>query len=292
MNQLFEPLNKSDFIPSSFKPIVKNSYSFFNLRFKVGVVIFALILLFAVFGPMVSGYTYDEINLENKNLPPSKEFIFGSDELGRDVFTRFCYGARISLSVGLIAAVIDLLVGVIYGAVAGYLGGKTEEIMMRICDSLYAVPYLLYVILLTVIFNPGFTTILIALTITGWINMARIVRAEILKIKNQEFILAAITIGASKKRIIFNHLIPNVSSTVITTLMLSVSQAIFTEAFLSFLGLGIQAPVSSWGTMICDGISALYYYPWRLFFPAMAITLTILACNLMGESLKSSFRII
>jgi oligopeptide transport system permease protein len=292
MTQLFDPVSKAEIDAIVKKKTKANNFSLSrNKKLIIGGIIFGVILLLAIFGPIFSKYKYDELYLEKRNTPPSKEFLFGSDELGRDIFTRVCYGGRISLTIGLFATVIDLIIGVLYGTTAGFLGNKIDELMMRICDTLYAIPYLLYVIVLTVIFYPGFFTILLALTITGWINMARIVRSEILKIKAQEFILAATAIGASKKRIILTHLIPNVASTVVTTVILTMSQAIFAEAFLSFLGLGIQAPVPSWGIMICDGISALYYYPWRIFFPAISITLTILSCNLIGESLKKAFRV-
>jgi len=263
-----------------------NTSIFSNFKLVIGTFIFLIIAILAIFGPIFSSYTYDEINLEFINSAPSLKHLFGTDELGRDIFTRLCFGARISFFVGFFTLVIDLLIGVTYGTVAGFLGNKVDEIMMRICDSLNSIPYLLYVIMFTVIFGPGFTTILMALMTTCWISMARIVRAEVLKIKTKEFILAAVAIGASKKRIIFNHLIPNTSTTVITTIMLSISQAIFTEAFLSFLGVGIQAPMPSWGVMIYDSISALSSYPWRLFFPASAISLMILSCNLVGENLK------
>jgi len=242
----------------------------------------------AIFGPYFNGYSPYEIHLELKNRAPSWSFIFGTDELGRDVFTRTWWGARISLSIGIIAAVIDVVIGIIWGTTAAYFKGFTDEIMMRICDILCSIPYLLIVILLLVIFGPGFTTIIIALSVTGWINMARTIRGHALQILESDFIQAAHSIGASKRRIIFRHLIPNTFGTIIATVTLTIPVAIFSEAFLSFLGLGIQAPAASWGVMVSDSLSALRYYPWRLFFPASMITLTMLGFNLFGDGLRDS----
>lgn len=281
----------------SYSLISKRNQSFWNdawLRFcsnksaLVGSIILFFLLFMAIFGPYFNSYTSYELHLELKNQPPSLNFWFGTDELGRDVFTRTWWGARISLSVGIIAAVIDVLIGIIWGTTAAYFKGMTDEIMMRICDILYSIPYLLIVILLLVILGPGFTTIIIALSVTGWINMARIIRGHALQILESDFIQAANSIGASKKRIIFRHLIPNTFGTIITTVTLTIPVAIFSEAFLSFLGLGIQAPVASWGVMVSDSLSALRYYPWRLFFPASMITLTMLGFNLFGDGLRDS----
>ncbi|MES2272762.1 MAG: ABC transporter permease [Chlamydiota bacterium] len=255
--------------------------------------VFSLITLFFLFtmaliGPLVSPYSYSEIHLELKNTPPCKQFWFGSDELGRDLFTRIWWGARISLFIGVTAATIDVIIGVFWGSLAAFLGGKREELMMRICDVLYAIPYLLVVILLTVIRGSGIITILIAMTFTGWINMARIVRAQVLSIKQNDYITAAKAIGASPLRILFSHLIPNSLGPIIAAMTLTIPTAIFTEAFLSFLGLGIQAPAASWGVMLNDGLSAMRYYPWRLFFPAAMITLTMLSFNLLGNALRDA----
>ena len=243
----------------------------------------------AIIIPFFSPHTYYETHLSLKNNAPSASFWFGTDELGRDLFTRIWWGARISLFVGIAAAVIDMAIGVFYGAFAGMIGGKLEEFMMRMTDILYSLPHLLIVILLMVIMKPGVTTILIALTITGWINMARIVRAQILQIKQNDFVMAAYMLGASRWRVLFRHLIPNSIGSIITTMTLTIPAAIFTEAFLSFLGLGVQAPIASWGTMASDGLSALRYYPWRLFFPAGFISITMLALNLLGDGIRDAF---
>ena len=253
-----------------------------------GLVFLFFLLLMAIFGPMLTGYTYYETHLHLKNHRPSSAFWFGTDELGRDLFTRIWWGARISLFVGISAAIIDMLIGVFYGAFSGLIGGKIDEIMMRSADILYSLPYLLVVILLMVVMGPGIITIIIAMTITGWINMSRIVRAQILQLKELDFILAAKSLGASQCRILIKHLIPNTIGSIITTMTLTIPAAIFTEAFLSFLGLGVQAPIASWGTMASDCLSALRYYPWRLFFPATFISLTMLSFNLIGDGLRDA----
>lgn len=248
----------------------------------------SLILTFSILAiiiPWLSPYSYSEIHLELKNSPPCFRFWFGSDELGRDIFTRIWWGARISLFIGVAAALIDAVIGVLWGTFAAYFGGKTDECMMRLCDILYAIPYLLVVILLTVIRGSGLLTILIAMTCTGWITMARITRSQVLQIKELDYITAARSIGASSVRIVFYHIIPNAMGPIIATMTLTVPSAIFTEAFLSFIGLGIQAPAASWGVMVGDSINAMRYYPWRLIFPSAMITLTMLAFNILGNAL-------
>lgn len=257
-----------------------------NKSLSVGFLILCLLIIMAIIGPYLNNYTYFETHLELKNLAPSKQFWFGSDELGRDIFTRIWYGARISLSVGIAAALIDIVIGMIYGAISALFGKYVDEIMMRIADIIATIPHLLAVILLIVFMSPGIVTILIALTLTGWINMARIVRAQILSLKKMPFVDAAKVMGASFFRIIFKHLLLNSTSSIITTLTISIPLAIFTEAFLSFLGLGIQAPISSWGVMVNDGLYALRYYPFRLFFPAFMICLTMLAFNLIADGIS------
>ena len=254
-----------------------------------GFYFLCVLITLAIVGPMLTDYTYYETHLHLKNTPPTGKFWFGTDELGRDLFTRIWWGARISLFVGITAAVIDVAIGIFYGAFAAMCGGKTEEMMMRFADILYSLPYLLIVILLMVVMGPGIFTIIIAMTLTGWINMARIVRAQILQLKHIDFATAAHAIGASRTRVLIRHLIPNTIGTIITTMTLTIPAAIFTEAFLSFLGLGVQAPIASWGTMANDGLSALRYYPWRLFFPAAFISFTMLAFNVVGDGIRDAF---
>lgn len=254
----------------------------------IGLVTLSLLLLMALIGPSLTPHSYYETCLELKNQPPSWQFWFGTDALGRDLFTRVWWGARISLLVGIVASFIALIVGVLYGSLAASFGGKVEELMMRIADTLYSIPYLLVVILLMVTLGSGTTTIIIALTITGWISMARIVRSQILKLNQLDFVKAAMAMGATRARILMRHLIPNTIGSIIVTVTLTIPTAIFTEAFLSFLGLGIQAPIASWGTMADEGLPALRYYPWRLFFPAGFISLTMLAFNLLGDGLRDA----
>ena len=250
-----------------------------------------VLLLFAVMsliGPWLSPYSYSEMQLPLKNTPPCAQFWFGSDELGRDIFTRIWWGARISLFVGCLAALIDAIIGVLWGTLSAYLGGKWDEFMMRICDILHAIPYLLVVILLTVVRGSGIITILIAMTCTGWINMARICRSQVLHLKNLDYVTAAKSMGASHFRILFIHLIPNAMGPIIATVTLTIPTAIFTEAFLSFIGLGIQAPSASLGMMVNDGLSAMRYYPWRLLFPSAMISITLFCFNVLGNSLRDS----
>ena len=254
-----------------------------------GLSVLLFLIVFAITVPITSPYTYYETQLHLKNTPPCRGFWFGTDELGRDLFTRIWWGARISLYVGIIAALIDMIIGVFYGAFAAIIGGKCEEFMMRTADIFYSLPQLLIVILLLVIFKPGVFTIILALALTGWINMARIIRGQILQIKQQDFVLAAYMLGASHFRVLFHHLIPNAFGSIITTVTLTIPSAIFTEAFLSFLGLGVQAPIASWGTMANDGLSAIRYYPWRLFFPALFISITMLALNLLSDGIRDAF---
>lgn len=260
-----------------------------NKRAMFGLCMLGFLILMALVGPLLTPYTYYETHLPLKNLAPSAKFWFGTDELGRDLFTRVWWGARISLFVGITAAVIDLILGVIYGSIAGLWGGKLDEALMRISDIIYSIPYLLVVILLTVVMGSGLATIIIALTITGWIPMARIVRGQILQLKQLDYAYAAYALGASQWRILFRHLLPNAMGPIITTMTFSIPTAIFAEAFLSFLGLGVQAPIASWGTMASDGLSALRYFPWRLFFPAVFISLTMLSFNLVGDAIRDAF---
>lgn len=285
-NQTKETIQQSD-IPSywedSWRRLKQNKLAI------MGLIALMIMVLLAIVGPFLSPHKYYETNLYLKNMPPGKLFWFGSDELGRSMFVRVWWGARISLFIGITAALIDMVIGVLYGGFAGLLGGRVEEVMMRFADMLHSLPHLLIVILLTVIMQQGILTIIIAMTLTGWINMARITRGQVLSLKELDFVTAATTLGASKTRILLRHLIPNCFGPIITTVTLTIPQAIFTEAFLSFLGLGVQAPIASWGTMTNDGLPALSFYPWRLFFPALLISITMLAFNLIGNGLRDAF---
>ena len=300
--ELTQELTQEDFTPITYEQdqaekIVGESTSYWKdawRRFRqnklaiAGVVIIIILGLMALIGSHIADYNYRVNALMNANQSPSAEHWFGTDNLGRDMFARTWEGAKISLFIGLTAAFIDLIIGVIWGSVSGYIGGRVDEILMRIADILSALPYLLVVILLMVVLPQGLWTLIIAMTITGWINMARIVRGEVMRLKTEEYVLAAKSLGASTVRIIAKHLIPNMLGPILVTLTLTVPTAIFTEAFLSFLGLGVPAPLASWGTMTSDGLQALRYYPYQLFFPAFFISLTMLAFNVVGDGLRDA----
>ncbi|AWE08825.1 diguanylate cyclase [Lysinibacillus sp. 2017] len=253
----------------------------------IGLVLLVVIALMAIFAPVFSSFKYDQ-NVGLYNSVPSGTNWFGTDDLARDIFVRAWEGARISLFIGITAAVIDLIIGVLWGSIAGLSGGRVDNIMMRIADVLTAIPYLLVVIILLVVMEPGLVPMIIALSITGWVNMARIVRSEVLKIKNQEYVLAARTLGANQWHIIKRHLIPNAMGAILVTMTMTIPSAIFTESFLSYLGLGVQAPLASWGTMASEGFKAIQSAPWRLLFPAALISITIFAFNAVGDGLRDA----
>lgn len=253
-----------------------------------GLCFIVLLIIISIVVPMVSDIGYADQDFNNVNAGPSSEHWFGTDNLGRDLFIRVLYGARISLSIGLVASLINLIIGVLYGGISGLMGGKVDRIMMNIVDVLYSVPTLLYVILLMVVFKPGLTNIFIALGISYWLQMARIVRGQVLSIKEQEFVLAAVSMGVSKWRLLIKHLIPNAVGAIVVSWSLSIPDAIFTEAFLSFIGLGVSAPMASWGVLASEGINSMRGYPFQLFFPAAAISLTMLAFNFLSDGLRDA----
>ena len=259
-----------------------------NRAALVGLSIILFISVLAVFGPLLSPYSYSDQTLANANQSPSAAHWFGTDNLGRDLATRVCYGARISLSIGVVASLINLGIGVIYGGISGYFGGRIDSVMMRIVDILYGIPLLLYVILLMVVLKPGLLNVFIALGLVYWLRMARIVRAQVLGLKELEFVLAARVLGASPQRLIFGHLLPNSLGPIIVTLSLSIPEAIFIEAFLSFIGLGVSAPMASWGVLASEGVVTLRSYPFQLLWPAVAISLTMLGFNFLGDGLRDA----
>lgn len=255
----------------------------------VGLIFIILIILSALFIPKFSKYDYVSNDLAITNQWPSAQHWFGTDNLGRDVFVRVLYGARYSLIIGFAASFLNLVIGIIYGGIAGFAGGWVDMLMMRVVDIIDSIPMTIYVILLLVIFDKGgLFNIIIALAISYWIGMARIVRSEILQLKQQEFILAAKTLGASSKRILFKHLIPNCIGSIIVTLTLQIPSAIFTEAFLSFIGLGLTPPKASWGTLANEALQTLTLYPYQILFPTLAICLTILSFNMLGDGLRDA----
>lgn len=249
-------------------------------------------LAFVFFGawifPEISPYSYDEIHLLHKNGPPSSLFWWGSDELGRDVFTRCWWGARISLFVGVAAALLDGILGILYGGSCVLFGKKWDAVFLRFLDILSSIPYLLLVILLTVILGTGLSTILLAMTITGWVSMARMARGQFRQLLHMEYVQAAHSLGASKWHLLFWHLLPNAAGPLLANMTLTIPAAIFTEAFLSFVGLGVQAPQASWGGMLHDSLGALRYYPWRALFPALLLTMTMLSLHFVGNHLRNT----
>lgn len=295
-DQLFVPMPTQ---AGSAEAIVRPRMSFWkaawvsltkNKLAMLGLILIVLLAILAIFGPLFTDQSYTKQDLLHANAKPSGEHWFGTDDLGRDVYARILYGARISLFIGLMAALIDFLIGIIYGGISGYFGGKIDNIMMRIVDILYGIPYLLVVILLMVVMGPGLTTIIVALSATGWIGMARMVRGQVLQLKSSEYVLASRTLGGSPAHIIRKHLLPNALGVIIVQVTFSVPSAIFAEAFLSFLGLGIQPPRASWGVMANDGLpTILSGHWWRLFYPAFFISLTMLAFNLLGDGLQNTF---
>lgn len=288
----FEPIKHRDIPSAAIPPTTQGQHAWRRLKANklamLGLYTIILIMMIAVVGPWLSSLSYSDQNLLQANKPPSSEHWFGTDSLGRDLFIRVLYGARISLSIGIVASLINLSIGVIYGGIAGFFGGRVDRIMMNLVDILYGIPVLLYVILLMVLLKPGLTNIFIALGIAYWLGMARIVRGQILSLKEQEFVLAARTIGASSWQILFRHLLPNCLGPIIITMTLAIPEAIFAEAFLSFIGLGVAAPMASWGVLASEGVTSLRSYPFQLFFPALAISVTMLAFNFLGDGLRDA----
>lgn len=243
----------------------------------------------ALVGPVISAYTYDAQDLFAANSSPSATHWFGTDDLGRDIFVRAWMGTRISLFIGITAAFLDILIGALYGGIAGYFGGQRDELMMRFVDMLYGIPQLLLIILLAVVFQPGLLSIIAALSLTGWIGSARLVRGQMLQLRETEYVVAARSIGAGFPRLFSRHLLPNAAGPLIVAVTFSVPHAIFAEATLSFLGLGVPPPLSSLGTMISDGlVTILTGQSWRLIVPAILISLIQLAFNAVGDGLRDA----
>lgn len=301
IDPLFRPLVKNTEASDSIqRPSISNIQQVIHKLVKnklamFGLALIVILIAMAIIGPHMVSYSYSDQSLLDRNQPMSGEHWFGTDDLGRDMFARTWYGARISLTIGIVAALIDLLIGVTVGGIAGYWAGRgkkgdrIDSIIMRIIEILYGLPYLLVVILLMVVMEPGLTTIIIALSATGWTGMARLVRGQILQLKNQEFILAAQVLGAKFSRILLKHLIPNTLGVIIVNLTFTIPSAIFAESFLSFLGLGVQAPIASWGTMTNDALGVILTGDWwRLFFPALMISLTMFAFNVFGDGLQDA----
>ena len=247
-----------------------------------------LISLFCLIGPACSPYTYEQQDFSQYAKAPSTQHWFGTDKLGRDQMTRIMHGGRISLGVGICATLVSLTIGVLYGALAGFIGGKTDATLMRIVDILYALPFTVFVILLMVVFGRNIVLLFAAIGAVEWLTMARIVRGQILTLKKQEFIEAAIALGLRKRRIILRHRMPTALGPIIVYTTLTIPAVMLLEAFLSFLGLGVQPPMSSWGTMIKDGAELMEEFPWLLVIPAAFFSLTLFSLNFLGDGLRDA----
>ncbi|MDD9147281.1 ABC transporter permease [Sporolactobacillus sp. CQH2019] len=288
---------------------------FQNKGAMVSAAILIILIALAIVAPQASKYSIDNQSLIRSNLPPKvsalswlpffsgkengvdvyqergvkQDFWFGTDTLGRDQWTRTWAGTRISLIIALIAALADMFIGVVYGGISGYFGGMTDNIMQRIVEIISGIPYLVWVILLILILQPGLLTIAIAILATNWVAMSRIVRGEMLKFKNQEFVLASRTLGAGHGRIIFRHLIPNSLGMIIVNTMFSIPNAIFFEAFLSFIGLGIRDPQASLGSLLSSGYTELQLHPYQTLYPGLVISLLLICFNILGDGLRDAF---
>ena len=247
-------------------------------------------VLLVLLGPLVSPYEVDQTNWSKLAKPPSIQdgHIFGTDDLGRDLFVRTMYGGRISLMVGIVATLVSVLIGVSYGAISGFVGGKVDSIMMRIVDVLYAMPFLFFVILLMVFFGRSIFLIFVAIGAVNWLDIARIVRGQTLTIKGKEFVDAAKAGGVSTFRIIFRHIVPNLMGIVVVYVALTVPQVILVESFLSFLGLGVQEPMTSWGALVNQGARQMESSPWILLFPALFLAATLFCFNFIGDGLRDA----
>ena len=253
-----------------------------------GGVMLLVLALACVVGPLLSPYGYADQDLENTFAPPGAKHWLGTDQLGRDLLVRILYGGRISLGVGLCATIVALTIGVIYGAVAGWVGGRTDAVMMRIVDIIYALPFTIFVILLMVFFGRNIVLLFVAIGAVEWLTMARIVRGQIMSLKKMEFIEAARSLGFGNRRIIFRHLLPNALGPIIVYATLTIPAVMLLEAFLSFLGLGVQPPMSSWGTLIKDGAEKMEEYWWLLVFPGALFSLTLFSLNFLGDGLRDA----
>ena len=254
----------------------------------IGGLMLVFIALFCLLGPMFSPYGYEEDDILTGASPPSALHWMGTDYNGRDLCTRVMVGGRVSFAVGVAATAVSLLIGVLYGAIAGYLGGRTDMVLMRIVDILYALPFTIFVILLLTLFGRNFVLLFFAIGAVEWLTMARIVRAQVMGLKRQEFIEACVAIGMPRRRIILRHLVPNCLGPVVVYVTLTVPSVMLLEAFLSFLGLGVQPPMSSWGTLIKDGAEKMEEFWWLLVFPGGIFSLTLFSLNFLGDGLRDA----
>lgn len=254
----------------------------------LGLCVLLLITAMAIFAPLLAPYRYDQQDLANINLPPSAGHWFGTDALGRDLWVRVWVGARVSLMVGILGSVIPGLLGVAIGGVSGYFGGMVDMLIMRFIDIALCIPSMIYVILIVLYVGSGPASIILALALTGWMGAARSVRGLTLQLKEQEFVLASKALGAGPSRLIFEHLVPNTLGIVVVSMTMGIPAAIFQEAYLSFIGLGIAPPMPSWGQLANAGIAVFRIYPFQLLIPSVLISLTMLSFNLFGDGLRDA----
>ena len=253
-----------------------------------GLIVLALFVLIALLTPWIAPYGYADQNLDLGATPPSAAHWLGTDIFGRDLLTQVMYGGRISLAVGFIATAVALLIGVTWGATAGYVGGRVDAVMMRLVDILYALPFMIFIVLLMVVFGRNMLLLFLAIGAVEWLTMARIMRSQVQSLRQQEFVEAAISLGLSPAVIIRRHLIPNALGPIIVYTTLTIPSVMLLEAFLSFLGLGIQPPQTSWGLLISYGAETMEEFPWLLIFPGLALTLTLFSLNFLGDGLRDA----
>lgn len=263
------------------------------MKNKMGVfsaIVLIVMIIFCMAGENLRPYGVQDQNTAIKNEAPSKDHWFGTDQLGRDIFVRVCHGGQVSIEIGLFASLIVSLIGVIYGSISGYLGGRTDMIMMRLVEVFKGIPHLVIVILLSIILDvKGILPLLLAMTIVGWVNTAQVVRGQVKQLKGQEFIMAAECLGVPARRIISHHIIPNMMGMVVVAITLDIPTFIFEEAFLSFIGLGLKNPAVSWGILISLAQPNLVHYPYQVAFPAIAISVAMVALNIFGNAWKEAF---
>ena len=259
-----------------------------NRAAMIGGITILLLILLAIFAPWIAPYSYSYQNLDIGASPPSAEHLLGTDVLGRDLLSRLLYGARISLLVGFVATGVALVIGVSWGIIAGYFGGRIDSVMMRIVDVLYGLPFIIFIILLMVIFGRNIWLLFAAIGAVEWLTMARIVRAQVIGLKNQEFVQAAQVMGVSNFSMFRRHILPNILGPIAVYATLTIPQVMLLEAFLSFLGLGIQPPMSSWGPLIRYGVESMEEHYWLLIYPGLTFTITLFALNFFGDGLRDA----
>jgi oligopeptide transport system permease protein len=253
-----------------------------------GLVLLGLFALIALFTPWLAPYSYETQNLDLGATPPSAQHWLGTDIFGRDLMTQIMYGGRISLAVGFVATAVALIIGVTWGAIAGYVGGRVDAVMMRLVDILYALPFMIFIVLLMVVFGRNMLLLFLAIGAVEWLTMARIMRSQVQSLRQQEYVEAAVSLGLSPATIIRRHLIPNALGPIIVYTTLTIPGVMLLEAFLSFLGLGIQPPQTSWGLLISYGAETMEEFPWLLIFPGLALTLTLFSLNFLGDGLRDA----